>query len=134
MSEAAASSSWYRVAALRPRLRSHARIHRHRYRGQTWYVLQDLSTQRFLRFTPAAVLVFRALTYVLVLGAIVRFLVLPLSKGVSDRRVALYIEEREPSLQASLISAIDSQEDSDAGSAGLSPALAEKLVQSAADR
>ncbi len=87
-----------------------------------------------LRFTPAAVLVFRALTYVLVLGAIVRFFVLPLSKGVSDRRVALYIEEREPSLQASLISAIDSQEDRDAGSASLSPALAEKLVQSAADR
>ena len=87
-----------------------------------------------LRFTPGAVLVFRALTYVLVLGAIVRFLVLPLSKGVSDRRVALYIEEREPSLQASLISAIDSREDRDAGSANLSPALAEKLVQSAADR
>ncbi|MFB3112052.1 MAG: hypothetical protein ACE10G_08465, partial [Gemmatimonadales bacterium] len=87
-----------------------------------------------LRFTPGAVLVFRALTYVLVLGAIVRFLVLPLSRSVSDRRVALYIEEREPSLQASLISAVDSQEDREAGGASLSPALAEKLVQSAADR
>jgi putative peptide zinc metalloprotease protein len=50
------SSSWYRVAGLRPRLRSHTQIHRHRYRGQTWYVLQDLSTERFHRFSPAAYL------------------------------------------------------------------------------
>ena len=64
-----------------------------------------------LRFTPTSVSVFRVLTYVLVLGVIVRFFVLPLAKSVSDRRVALYIEEREPSLQASLLSAIDSKED-----------------------
>jgi putative peptide zinc metalloprotease protein len=51
------STSWYRVAALTPRLRSHAQIHRHRYRGFTWYVLQDLSTERFHRFSPAAHLI-----------------------------------------------------------------------------
>jgi putative peptide zinc metalloprotease protein len=51
------SASWYRVAQLTPRLRSHARIHRHRYRGATWYVLQDLSTERFHRFSPAAYLI-----------------------------------------------------------------------------
>ena len=48
------SPLWYRVADLRPRLRSHARVHRHRYRGQTWYVLQDNSNARHHRFTPAA--------------------------------------------------------------------------------
>jgi putative peptide zinc metalloprotease protein len=47
------SPSWYRVAGLTPRLRSHARIHRHTYRGETWYVLQDLSSDRFSRFSPA---------------------------------------------------------------------------------
>jgi putative peptide zinc metalloprotease protein len=47
------SASWYRVSALRPRLRSHARIHRHVYRGKPWYVLQDLTNQKFYRFTPA---------------------------------------------------------------------------------
>ncbi|MBI2875403.1 MAG: efflux RND transporter periplasmic adaptor subunit [Candidatus Tectomicrobia bacterium] len=47
------SPSWYRVAELTPRIRSHAQIHRHQYRGQTWYVLQDLSTERFQRFSPA---------------------------------------------------------------------------------
>lgn len=54
MSEALFSPSWYRVATLAPRLRSHARLHRHRYRGQTWYVLQDRSNERFHRFSPAA--------------------------------------------------------------------------------
>jgi len=48
------SSSWYRVAGLQPRLRSHAHIYRHRYRGQTWYVLEDRASQRYHRFTPQA--------------------------------------------------------------------------------
>jgi putative peptide zinc metalloprotease protein len=51
------SASWYRVAGLTPRLRSHAQIHRHEYRERLWYVLQDHSTQRFHRFSPPAYLV-----------------------------------------------------------------------------
>ena len=47
------SSSWYRVRQIRPRLRSNAKIHRHLYRGETWHVLQDLTTERFFRFTPS---------------------------------------------------------------------------------
>jgi putative peptide zinc metalloprotease protein len=54
MSEALFSPYWYRVASLTPRLRSHAKLHRHQYRGQTWYVLQDCSNERFHRFSPAA--------------------------------------------------------------------------------
>ena len=53
MSEALFSPSWYRVATLQSRLRSHAQIHRHRYRGQRWYVLQDHASQRLHRFSPA---------------------------------------------------------------------------------
>ncbi|PKN35163.1 MAG: peptidase M50 [Deltaproteobacteria bacterium HGW-Deltaproteobacteria-19] len=45
------SSSWYRVANLKPLVRRHAEIHRHTYRGKVWYVLQDHSTGRFHRFT-----------------------------------------------------------------------------------
>jgi putative peptide zinc metalloprotease protein len=54
MSEALVSSSWYRVAQLQPRLRSHARLHRMRYRGALWYLVQDPVSQRVHRFTPAA--------------------------------------------------------------------------------
>jgi putative peptide zinc metalloprotease protein len=50
------SPSWYRVAGLKPRLRSHVEIHRHHYRGELWYILQDHASGRFQRFTPAAYL------------------------------------------------------------------------------
>ncbi len=54
MSQQLFSPSWYRVAQLTPRLRTHAQIHRHQYRGETWYVLQDLASERFHRFSPPA--------------------------------------------------------------------------------
>lgn len=48
------SESWYRVANLKPRLLSHAQIHKHTYRGKDWYVLQNHSTGFFHRFSPEA--------------------------------------------------------------------------------
>jgi putative peptide zinc metalloprotease protein len=57
MAESLFSPSWYRVAGLTPKLRRHAQIHRHDYRGQTWYVLQDLTSERFHRFSPSAYLI-----------------------------------------------------------------------------
>ena len=56
MSESLFSQYWYRVATLQPRLRAHTQIHRHRYRGELWYVLQDHSTGQFHRFSPEAYL------------------------------------------------------------------------------
>lgn len=47
------SASWYRVADIKPRLRSHARLHRQHFRGQLWYVLQDPVSGRFHRISPA---------------------------------------------------------------------------------
>ena len=55
------SNSWYRVAALKPKLRTHARLHRHRYRDEVWYLLQDSVSNRVHRFTPAARLVIAAM-------------------------------------------------------------------------
>lgn len=55
------SSLWYRVAELRPQLAARARLHRHRYRGQVWYLLQDPASARVHRFTPAARLVLAAM-------------------------------------------------------------------------
>ncbi len=57
MEEQLTSSSWYRVAETKPRLKSHAQIHRHIYRGRDWYVLQDHSSGRFHRFSPEAYLI-----------------------------------------------------------------------------
>ncbi|WBA80121.1 efflux RND transporter periplasmic adaptor subunit [Endozoicomonas sp. GU-1] len=54
MSGSLFSSSWYKVADLKVRLRKHAHIHRHVYRDNVWYVLQDHVTGQFHRFKPAA--------------------------------------------------------------------------------
>ena len=54
MSDRLYSNLWYRVEDLRPRLRSHAELHRHHYRGQLWYVLQDQANERYHRFSPGA--------------------------------------------------------------------------------
>ena len=48
------SPSWHSVADLKPRLVPQARIHRHVYRGQVWYVVQDQTGGRFHRLSPAA--------------------------------------------------------------------------------
>ena len=54
MAETLFSPSWYRVADLKPRLRKHAQLHRHDYRGKVWFVLQDHAGGRSHRFAPAA--------------------------------------------------------------------------------
>ena len=54
MSDSPESQSWYRVSSLKPRLKSHAEIHRQRFRGELWYVLEDHASGRYHRFTPAA--------------------------------------------------------------------------------
>lgn len=54
MEESLFSPSWYRVAHLMPRLRSQSEIHRHVYRGELWYVLQDHASGRHYRFSQVA--------------------------------------------------------------------------------
>ena len=49
--------SWYRVAELKPRLRSHIQFHHHVYRGSDWYVLQDFSSGKFHRFSKESYLI-----------------------------------------------------------------------------
>lgn len=48
------SQSWFSVAELKPRLIPQARINRHIYRQQVWFVVQDLSGGRNHRLSPGA--------------------------------------------------------------------------------
>ena len=57
MANSLRSSSWYRVAQLKPALRPHVKIHRHNFRGQRWYVIRDRASGRHHRFSPEAQLV-----------------------------------------------------------------------------
>ena len=54
MAKSPFSQNWYRVSDLTPRLRSHATIHRQRFRGDTWYILQDNQSGRYHRISPSA--------------------------------------------------------------------------------
>lgn len=48
------SPSWHNVADLKPRLIPQAKINRHLYRGQVWYVVQDQTGGRYHRLSAAA--------------------------------------------------------------------------------
>ena len=68
--------------------------------------------------------------YLAAAAALVRFLVLPLTRRVTDEQVALYIEEHDPALQAAILSAVEVSA-RDGRRSGESPALVEKLIESA---
>ncbi len=61
-----------------------------------------------LRFQPAAVAVLRVLLWLVTGLLTARFLLWPALRRVSDERVALYLEEHEPSLQSRLLAAVES--------------------------
>lgn len=48
------SSHWYRIADVKLSLRSHVRVHQHRYRSTIWYILRDETTGKHHRFNQAA--------------------------------------------------------------------------------
>lgn len=86
------------------------------------------------RYSPWAVAAFRIFAYATLLGLLLRFMVLPLSSRVTDEQVALYVEEHEPSLDAALLSAVESEPRAAAGRADLSPELVRRLVETAIER
>ena len=48
------SESWYRVADLRPGLRTTIQVHRQYFRSQMWHVLQDPGTNQYFRLSEPA--------------------------------------------------------------------------------
>ena len=54
MAEQLLSSHWYRLADVKLSLRSHVRVHQHRYRSTVWYILRDETTGKHHRFNEAA--------------------------------------------------------------------------------
>src|SRR6266542_1650333 len=66
------------------------------------------SSLEALRFSPAAIITFRIVA-LLVFAALVGVgFVRPLRRRVTDTQVALYLEEKDPTLEAAILSAIES--------------------------
>ncbi len=85
-----------------------------------------------LRFSPASILAFRIVLLLAAAAFAGWFLVRPLLRRVTDGQVALYLEEHEPTLEATIITAMESER---AGRAHeMSPALVRRLVESAVER
>ena len=87
-----------------------------------------------LGFSPGAVIALRVVLLAAVLALLVRFIFVPLFRRVPDERVALYIEEHEPSLQAMVVSALEAGSAKGGHVAAASPALVTRLVESAIQR
>ncbi len=84
------------------------------------------------RFDPAAIVTFRVVTYAALLACGWWLFIRPVSRRVSDERVALYIEEHAPELQATVLSAVEeSRKGVRAGAADHSPELVRRLIESA---
>ena len=88
----------------------------------------------FFKFSAGAVIAFRVLTWLTLGGLMCWFLVRPLARAVPDKRVALYLEEHDPSLQAAVLSALEETKRGErTDSPDYSPALVDRLVQDAVE-
>ncbi|MCC7240653.1 MAG: hypothetical protein IT180_01900, partial [Acidobacteria bacterium] len=83
----------------------------------------------YLRFSPESIFWFRILTGLLLVGAAAWFFVRPLLRRVSDEQVALYLEEHEPSLESTILTAMAAPGDRSA-----SPALVRRMMETAVER
>jgi hypothetical protein len=82
------------------------------------------------RFTPASIIAGRIVIALALVAAIFYFLVRPLRRRVTDDQVALYLEEHEPSLQATVLSAVEtSRTGGDSESAVLIRRLIEQAIE-----
>src|SRR5215831_18965962 len=104
----------------------------------SWAVLVAASyAMSVLKYTDAAVLWCRIAAIVAIAAIVIRFLAWPLRPRFGDNQVALYLEEHEKSLHATVITAVEMQQGNDGTTAlnGLrSPAILERLTRSALER
>src|SRR5512134_1929380 len=82
------------------------------------------------RFSGASIVAARVAMLVVLAAAAYWFLFVPLRRRVTDEQVALYLEEHEPSLQATLLSAVET---SKSGHVPESTALVRRVVEQAID-
>ena len=97
--------------------------------GLVWLVM-GAWVLHSLRFSAGAVSAFRILAWVLAAFALVRYVIVPMARQVTDAQVARYIEEHEPGLEALLVSAVEQAESTDPASTS----LAEEVVRNAVAR
>jgi hypothetical protein len=92
------------------------------------------SSLEALRFSPTAIVAFRVLALLIFAALVWLGLVVPLRRRVSDSQVALYLEESDPTLEAAILSAVESASLAEPSELGPSPKLVERLVEQAIEK
>src|SRR5436190_13953731 len=100
--------------------------------GTVLALLLSASGLEQFHFSVAAIVTFRIVAVAVFVGLLAYGLVWPLRKRVTDGQVAMYLEERDPTLEAAIISAVEAT--ADGPLKDHSPHLVEKLVEQAVDR
>ncbi|MEK9501344.1 hypothetical protein [Gaopeijia maritima] len=88
----------------------------------------------WFRFSATAVTTFRWIAWGTVLALVGWFLVRPMLRRVSDEQVALYLEEHEPRLQATILGAVAARDAAADPDAAASPAMIDRLVDRAIEQ
>jgi membrane protein implicated in regulation of membrane protease activity len=65
------------------------------------------SSLQALRFSPGAIIAFRLIAFAIFGSLVYQFLVRPIRRRVTDTQVAMYLEEKDPTLEAAILSAIE---------------------------
>src|SRR5437773_8880718 len=95
--------------------------------GMVAVLLLSAASLENLKFSVPAIIGFRLLALA-ALAALVAYALVPLKRQVTDTQVALYLEEHNPSLEAAILSAVES---SATAKESQSQQLVERLVQQA---
>jgi len=82
------------------------------------------------RFSGASIIAARVAMLVVIAASAYWFLWIPLRRRVTDEQVAMYLEENEPSLQATLLSAVETSQN---GHIPESAALVRRVIEQAID-
>ncbi len=83
-----------------------------------------------LKFTPSAIFWFRIAAGLSLVAAAAWFFARPLSRKVTDEQVVLYLEENEPTLDSTILSAMEASE----RPGDWSPVLINRLIENAIER
>ena len=102
--------------------------------GTLLALMLSASSLEALRFSPTAIIAFRVIALIVFAGLVTIGLIAPLRRRVTDGQVALYLEEKDPSLEAAILSAIDWEPAEDGSDRGPSPKLMERLVEQAIEK
>src|SRR5687767_13091414 len=84
------------------------------------------------RFSTGSIVTARVLMAAALVASAWWFLVQPLRRRVTDEQVALYLEEHEPSLQATLLSAVEASRAGNPESAALVRRVVEQAIEKCA--